>query len=168
MGLFRRGKIEDERIVSTRNKLYREAYILAMALCVISIVVKYCLYGANIEMVTTEIVVLLLPALYYGVRSVRLGIYADEVEVHDRSSKLPFSLKNIMIGGIFGVAIALFFGIRSAILYGNASNSLWYFFILFVASFMIYIPCFVGVLAVSHALAMRNSRKALDGTDSLE
>jgi hypothetical protein len=36
----------------------------------------------------TELIVILAGSIYFGVRSVMLGIYSDEVEVHDQTSKM--------------------------------------------------------------------------------
>ncbi|GED16222.1 DUF6773 family protein [Aneurinibacillus migulanus] len=152
----------DERIVHTRNMLYKEAYIIAMLLCFVSLVAKYIIYGPNIGVVATELIILMLSALYYGMRSVFLGLYSDEVEVHDRTSKLSMSKKNVIWGLGFGIAIAAFLGIRSAVVYGDGGvQSLWYFIIVLFASLMMYVPFFVGIMAIGHTLANKASKKAI-------
>lgn len=160
MSLFNlKKKTVDERIENTKNRIYKEIYIFIIAICFVSIGVKYYLYGTTTNQVTTELLVIFLPALYYGIRSVWLGIYMDEIEVHDRTSKLPLSTKNIIIGLVFGVAIAIFFGIRSSILYANSSNRLWYFIIVFLASIMIYCPFLIAFIAIGDSAARRASKK---------
>ncbi|WP_276914269.1 DUF6773 family protein [Aneurinibacillus aneurinilyticus] len=153
----------DERIVHTRNMLYKEAYIVAILLCSISVVTKCIIYGLNIGATITELSILFLTALYYGIRAVFLGLYSDEVEVHDRTSKLSMNKKNMIWGLGFGVVMATFFGIKSALMYGEGNaQSLWYFILVFFASLMIYIPFFVGILAILHALAYKASKKVID------
>lgn len=160
MNLFNfKKKTVDERIENTKNKIYKEVYIFIMAICFVSIGVKYYLYGTTTNQVTTELLVIFLSALYYGIRTVWLGIYMDEIEVHDRTSKLPLGTKNIIIALVVGVAIAIFFGIRSSILYGDSSNRLWYFIIVFLASIMIYCPFLIAVIGIRDNAARRVSKK---------
>ncbi|MNZ95751.1 hypothetical protein D3C78_1149180 [compost metagenome] len=109
----------------------------------------------------TELILLLVTSIYYTVRSVLLGLYSDEVEVHDRTSKLPMSTKNV-IGGIgLGVALALFFGIRNSLLYADSSQqALWYFILIFFVTIMLYIPVFVLFAVTTHSIANRVSKRA--------
>lgn len=156
MGLFKKTKKHvDERVVSTQNKIYKEAYIIAMLLCFVSIVVKSFIYGFSILLITAELLIMILPALYYGVKSVYLGLYADEVELQTRTSKFPMSVKKLILGLGVGVAIAIFLGVRSSMKYGNDSNYIWYFIIVFFVSLIIYIPCFAGFVALRHVLAKK-------------
>jgi len=60
------------------------------------------------------------------------------MEAHDRRSKISMSKINILIGIGTGIAIAIFFGIRSSILYGSDTNRLEYFTMVFFASLIIY------------------------------
>lgn len=161
MKLFVKGKaLKDERIVNTENKLYKEAYIVAMVICFASIIVKTYLYGFNTSTIGTELLILIVSGFYYSVRTVKLGLYSDEIEMHDRTSRIPMSLKNIIIGIVSGALIALFFGIRSAVLYGNDSNRIWYFIITFIASISIYVPFYTVIIVLSDAAARRASKKA--------
>jgi len=160
MNLFNlKKKPMDERVENTKNKLYKELYILIMIICFISIGVKDYLYGIDPKHVVTELLVIFLSVLYYGIRTVWLGIYVDEIEVHDRTSKLPLSTKNIIIGLVFGVIIAIFWGIRSSILYGNSGNRLWYFIIVFLASIMMYCPFLIAFIAIGDSAARKASKK---------
>ena len=160
MSLFNlKKKTVDERVENTKNKIYKEAYILIMIICFTSIGVKYYLYGNNTKQVITELLVIFLSSLYYVIRIVCLGIYMDEIEVHDRTSKLPLSTKNIIIGLVFGVGIAIFWGIRSSILYGNSGNRIWYFIIVFLASIMMYCPFLIAFIAISDSAARKASKK---------
>ena len=160
MSLFNlKKKTVDERIENTKNKIYKEVYIVIMVICVISIGVKYYLYGTTAKQLITELLVMFLSALYYGIRSVWLGIYIDEIEVHDRTSKLPLRTKNIIIGLVGGVAMAIFFGIRSSIVYGNSSNRLWYFITVFIVSIMMYCPFLVAITVIGDSAARKASKK---------
>ncbi|MGN7403579.1 DUF6773 family protein [Cytobacillus praedii] len=159
--LSKRQKIADERIINMQNKIYKEIYMIVMVLCLISVAMKYYLYGIDVKLVTTELVILFASGIYYTVRAASLGIFSDEVELHDRNSKVPMSSKNVYIGLGLGVFIGLFFGIRSAIIYGNGLfNSLVYFFIVFIASLMIYLPFFLVLFAGSFSVAAKASKKA--------
>ena len=159
MKLFKnQNKLVDERIVNTRNKIYKEAYILAIAISFISMIVKAYVYGN--KSVLSEFLIIVIPGIYFGIRTICLGIYSDEVEVHDRTSKMPMSSKNMMVGLVSAVVMAVTFGVRSSILYGNSSNRLWYFFIVFVATIMIYGPFFIAVMLIWNAMAKQVSKKA--------
>jgi ABC-type dipeptide/oligopeptide/nickel transport system permease subunit len=160
MNLFNlKKKTVDERIENTKNKIYKEAYIFIMGICFVSIAFKYYLYGTTTKHVTTELLVIFLSALYYVIRTVWLGIYTDEIEVHDRTSKLPLGTKNIIIGVVLGIVIAIFWGIRSSILYGNNGNRLWYFIIVFFASIMMYCPFLIAFIAIGDNAARKASKK---------
>jgi len=161
MDLFNfKKKTVDERIDNIKNKIYKESYSFIMAICVISMGVKYYVYGtSSIKPVITELLIIFLSSLYYGIRAVWLGIYLDEIEIKDRISKTSVGKKNLIIGLVAGIAIALFWGIRSSILYGNSSNRLWYFIVVFLASIMIYCPFFLVIIAVGDIAARKASKK---------
>jgi len=158
----------DERIVSTQNKLYKETYNLVIFICMVSCIVKYFMYGSGLKVIATEIIILLASGLYYGIRSIQLGLYSDEVEVHDQSNTtFTKGVKSIIWSGILGVAFATFFGIRSATVYAEGTvQSLWYFILVFAVSLMMYIPFWIVFLGGSHFIAnhlsRRNSHNDLD------
>jgi len=156
MGLFKKTKKHvDERVVSTQNKIYKEAYIIAMVLSFISAVVKSFIYGFSILLITAELVIMIVPALYYGVKSVYLGLYADEVELQTRISKFPMSGKKLILGLGVGIAISIFLGVRSSMIYGSDTNYIWYFIIVFFVVLILYIPCFAGLVALRQVLAKK-------------
>src|SRR5699024_2651267 len=75
---------EDEWVTQTKNKIYAEVYNLVIAICGISIVVKFLLnaYTADLHLRNdTEILILLIASLYYLHRSIRLGVFAAEEEM---------------------------------------------------------------------------------------
>lgn len=151
----------DERIQNTRNMIYKETFIIIVVLCHISIIVKLFYYGQNIDMIVTELVALTISSLYYGIRSIKLGLYSDQVEIHDRKSKFSMSNKNIFWGLGLGIVIAIFMGVRSSIIYSDGGiQSWWYFLIVFLACIMIYIPILVIFSTGSHHLSDWLSKKA--------
>ncbi|WP_251036162.1 DUF6773 family protein [Paenibacillus sp. ISL-20] len=160
MKWFKKNSVEDERIVNLKNKLYKEVYTLIMIICSISVIIKSFALSRT-EPVWLEMLIILGGSLYFGIRSVAMGIYSDEVEVHDQRSKIPFRMRTAIWGLIIGVALALYFGIRSAILFGNDSSAteIKYFFIVFFVSLIIYIPLFVIVNSVIHYGANKVSQK---------
>ncbi|KOP79654.1 DUF6773 family protein [Cytobacillus solani] len=161
--LSKRQKIADERMINMQNKIYKEIYTIVMILCLISIVTKYYLYGIDAKIVTTELIILFVSGIYYTVRAASIGIFSDEVELHDRNSKVPMSSKNVYIGLGLGVIIGLFFGIRSAIVYGSGLlNSIFYFVIVFFATLMIYLPLFLVLFAGGFSVAKKASIKATE------
>lgn len=157
---FKKNSVEDERIVNLKNKLYKEVYTLIMIICSISVIIKSFALPRT-EPVWLEMLIMLGGSLYFGIRSVALGIYSDEVEVHDQRSKISFSMRTAIWGLVIGVALALFFGIRSAVLFGNdnSATELKYFFSVFLVSLIIYIPLFVGVNWLIHYGANKVSQK---------
>ncbi|RCX20631.1 hypothetical protein DFP94_103363 [Fontibacillus phaseoli] len=164
MKWFGKNRLDDERILHLKNKIFREAFILIMVICNFSLLLKLLVFRSDLESVITELVIVTAASLYYSIRTVTLGIYSEQIEAHDSRSKVPYSRKNILSGLGTGMAISLFFGIRSAILYGDGqfSTQAWYFFIVFAVSLMIYLPFFIGILAVTHSLANKASKKVSD------
>lgn len=156
---WRRTK-SDERITNSLNKVYKEAYYVVMLICFISIAVKFYLYGYDIKFIVSEFLIIIIPGLFFQVRTVWLGLYSDEVEIHDRTSKIPMSAKSIVIGLGFGVGMALFFGIRSSILYAsNNSQQVWYFITVFFVSLIIYCPFFIAVTSIPNLVASKVSKR---------
>jgi hypothetical protein len=90
MKWFKKNGNQDERIVNLKNKVYKEAYILIMCICGISLMIKSFLNWETSSMLT-ELIVLLAGSIYSGVRSIMLGIYSDEVEVYDQTSKISYT-----------------------------------------------------------------------------
>lgn len=160
MKWFKRNSVEDERIVNLKNKLYKEVYTLIMVICSISVIIKSFMQLGT-EDVLLELLIILGGSLYVGIRSVALGIYSDEVEVHDQKSKISFSKLTAISGLAIGIVLALFFGIRSAVLFGNGNSAteVKYFFSVFIFSLIIYIPLFVLMNSAIHYGANKVSQK---------
>jgi hypothetical protein len=167
MNLFwKKKKLMDERIINTKNKIYKEAFIIVMAMCVISIAVKHYFYGYDFKQFATEVAIIAVSSLYFTIRSVLLGLYSDEVEMHDRNSKTPMSIKNIVIGVSSGVLLALFFGIRSSILYAQGIlQRVVYFVIVFITCLMIYCPFFITIVIIPYLIGNKASKKRNSSND---
>jgi hypothetical protein len=157
----KKNEIKDERVEALYNKIYREVYALVVIIAAVSILVKYFYYGLNLEYVIFELVLLISVSVYFLVRSVWMGLYSDMVELHDKNKKvsLPMNVKQIVIALIAGLGIALFFGMRSSLLYGGGGNRLNYFLLVFSASFLIYIPFLVLVTFLINHFANKKSKK---------
>ncbi|MEK5078488.1 DUF6773 family protein [Solibacillus sp. FSL W7-1436] len=153
-------KIVDERVYNMQNKIYREIYLLTMIILIVSIGVKIYRFGINMESIATEMVILIAASLYYGFRSSQLGVFADEVELHDANSKFSYSTKQLILGSGLGLAIALFMGINSAYQYADSSaQAIEYFFIVFIVSLIIYVPLYLLLLFAAYKSALNKSQK---------
>ncbi len=157
---FKKEKIVDERVANLRNEIYKEAFFVAITVCMVSILIKFYLYGVNAALVLTEFAIIIIAMFYTSVRTISAGIYSDEIEIHDRNSKIPMNAKNVLIGMATGIALALFFGIRSSILYGSDANRLWYFFLVFISAFIIYVPVLTVFIFAFNTIAQKLSAKA--------
>ncbi|WP_174615104.1 DUF6773 family protein [Virgibacillus ihumii] len=163
MGFFRKNNMKDERVTNLQNKIFREIYILVIALCIISGAIKIYLYGSGPDRLYTEMAIIFVTSIYYAFRSASLGIFSDEVEMHDRNSKMSMEKKMPIKGLLFGVAIALFFGTRSAILYGEKTGTpIFTFFLVMFVSLIIYVPFFILALVISHSVMKKRSDKAVE------
>ncbi|WP_241481489.1 DUF6773 family protein [Mesobacillus campisalis] len=159
MGFWNK-KHKDERVENIKNKIYKEIYILIMVLSFISIAVKFITIEMSLRVVLFEWIVILVSSLYYSVRTTFLGIYSDEVELHDQTSKVKMSKKNLMGGIALGVVLALIFATNSAVNYADSSQqAISYFLLVFFVSFIIYVPLFGGVNAIIHSAAKRKSEQ---------
>lgn len=159
MGFWNK-KVVDERVYNMQNKIYREIYLLTMMIVLVSIGVKFYRFGVSMESVTSEIVILIGVSLYYGFRSSQLGVFSDEVELHDANSKFSYSTKQLIIGIGMGLVIALFMGINSAYQYADSSSqAIEYFFLVFFVSLIIYVPFYLLLLFAAYKSALKKSQK---------
>ncbi|MDX6152740.1 DUF6773 family protein [Marinococcus sp. PL1-022] len=137
---------KDERVEQAKNQIYRELYIVVAVLCFLSIIIKQFVNVAVYSSITAEIAILLITSLYYMVRGWQLDIFSAEREMHDRRSRIPMTAKNFIYAGIGGVAISLYFGMRSAVLYAEGTGqTIYYFFLVAAGCLMIYIPLLIGL-----------------------
>ncbi|WP_246061707.1 DUF6773 family protein [Paenibacillus oralis] len=155
----KKGAVRDERIEQLKNRIYKEIYVLIAIICSVSVFLKTFVLDGQPSMLL-EVIILLAGGLYYGIRSIALGIYSDEVEVYEQSSKRSYGKRTLYTGLAIGLTLALLFGIRSAVLYGDESTYLKYFALVFLVSLGLYIPLFAGGLTLMHFMANKLSRRA--------
>jgi hypothetical protein len=165
MNLFKRPKKRvDERIENVRNQIYKEIYRIISVLCLGSFFLKVLLFDVGAKGVVLELLIILVSGIYYLARSIFLGVYWDEVELHDRSSKVPMSNKTIFTSVGLSLLIAIIMGINSAVNYADStSQGLWYFVLVLFVSIMIYLPIFLlllgGVYIVARKISMKNNEE---------
>lgn len=166
MSMFKRTKkMKDERIENISNKIYKEMSYLVMAICLISLFFKVDKHGlgtgAFVEESILELAILIIGGVYFLARSIFLGIYWDEVEMHDRSSKTPMSKKTIYRSVGLASFIAIVMGINSALSYADSSSQgVWYFVLVLCVSLIIYLPAllflFVGVYLLAQKISIKS------------
>ncbi|CAH0269620.1 hypothetical protein SRABI96_03654 [Peribacillus sp. Bi96] len=163
MNIFKRKKmITDERVENVRNKIYKEMYHVILAICLVSALFKLYKYGAGSGELYLELVIIVAGGLYYLARSIFLGVFWDEVEMHDRTSKTPMSRKTIFGTVALALIIAIFMGVNSAVSYADSSSQgIWYFVLVSFVSVMIYLPIlllfFGGIYLLAKKIGMKNS-----------
>ncbi|MGG4267797.1 DUF6773 family protein [Peribacillus simplex] len=165
MNVFKRTKkITDERVENVRNKIYKEMYHIILAICLVSALIKLYKYGAGSGELYLEFVILVAGGMYYLARSIFLGVFWDEVEMHDRTSKTPMSRKTILGSVTLALFIAIFMGVNSAVSYADGtSQGVWYFVSVSFVSVMIYLPIlllfFGGIYLLAKKIGMKNSEE---------
>jgi len=144
-----------------QNKVYKEIYLIIYLICIASIVIKFIKHGFIVENVLTECIILVAAGIYYSFRVSQLGIFSDEIEMHDTNSKYSYKAKTIFIGVIFGVIIATIMGINSAYNYADSTGeAIYYFFLVFFVTLCIYAPVFIIGMLASLSSLEKKSKKA--------
>ncbi|MBO0959920.1 hypothetical protein J1P26_09295 [Neobacillus sp. MM2021_6] len=169
MNIFKRaGKVTDERIENIRNKIFKEMYYLIMVICFISIGIKVFKYGVDTKLMVLELVILFFGGVYYLIRSIFLGVYWDEVEMHDRTSKTTMGSKTIFSSIGLALVMAIMIGVKSAVSYADGrAQGIWYFAMVSFASIVIYVPIFLLLFGGIHLLAKKISLKKQDDDNEL-
>src|SRR5699024_2484206 len=168
MGLFKKSKHahEDEWVTQTKNKIYAEVYKLVIAICGISIVVKFLLHAYTVDLHLrndTEILILLVASLHYLHHSIRLGVFAAEEEMKERKGKMSSQKKSVFWSIGAGLAIAIFMGLNSAVNFGEGTGqSVYYFFLVSIGSLLIYLPVMLIIFVAGRAMAKRKSDRVVD------
>ncbi|MDV2884750.1 DUF6773 family protein [Alkalihalophilus pseudofirmus] len=151
-------KPADERVTTIQNKIYREIYYLVMLITLASVVFKFITIGTSLNVVLTEVLILLGASTYYLIRSTSLGIYSEEVEIHDTNSKITRNKKNFYWGLAIGLALALSFATNSAVNYAEGTQqAIHYFVLVFFVSLFIYAPFFIMFTVITHNAAKKRS-----------
>lgn len=152
-------KYRDERVEAAKSQIFREMYYWMMGVAFASIVAKSVLYPDDWKRGAFEMFLMIASSLYYILRSVQKGLYSDEVEMHDRKNRRSVSQKNMWLGLGSGLAIALYFGFRSAIVYGGEGTTIKYFFSSFFFSILFYIPIFLVLVLLGDLMAQKGSKR---------
>lgn len=146
----------DERLENSRNKIYKEIYLIISVICAVSLVIKTYILETGVEGIVLELLILLVSGVYFLARSIFMGLYWDEVELHDRKSKVPMSRKGLYMSGGFALVIAIFMGINSAVSYADSgTQGLWYFVLVSFVSIMIYLPILLILSGGVYVLAKK-------------
>jgi hypothetical protein len=160
MGFGFKKKQKDERVTNLQNKIYREMYILVVIICALSVIYKQFFVEGGTQHLWTEIIIFLVSSVYYLVRSTMFGIFSDEVEMHDRTSKLSFNNRNFLISLFLGVGFSLLLAIRNSLKYGEGTQETFYFFLsILLGCLMIYIPVLFCIMVLPYAVAKYKSDK---------
>ena len=75
--------------------------------------------SALMEEAILELVILIVGGVYFLARSIFLGVFWDELEIHDRTSKTPMSKQTIFRSVGLALLIAIIMGINSAVSYAD-------------------------------------------------
>lgn len=146
-------------------------YYFIIFTCLISIVIKFITMGVSYQNVLTEELILIISSTYYYFRAANLGIFTDEVEIHDSTSKFKLTSKYIIIGVAIGMVIAIITGVNSAFNYADSTpQAIYYFFMVFFVSLFMYSLFIAGILILFYGLAKKKSdrviQKMLEDEDS--
>lgn len=159
MGWFSPKRNSDERIENVRNQIYKELWYIIFLICLGSVAFKVYKYGVGSNEIWLESLILLVGAIYSIIRSIQLGVFKDEVEMHDRHSKISMRKKNFIYSLVLSLIMALMMGVNSALSYASdGQEELEFFLISFFASIVIYLPLFLVLFVVLFEWAMKIKR----------
>ncbi|MEY9974847.1 putative membrane protein [Lysinibacillus sp. RC46] len=160
--MFWKSKHVDERIKNQQNKIYKEIFFFVIVICLISILIKFITQGVTSQNVVTERLIILFSVVYYCGRAAYLGIFTEEVEIHDSASKFKLSTKLIIFGVAIGMVIAIIMGVNSAFNYAEStSQAIYFFFMVFFVSLFMYSLFIAGILFLFYVLAKKKSDRVI-------
>lgn len=141
---MRNKKVKDERIIQVQNKILGEAYFVTVLLLFISILVKAYVMKCDYTNYITELIIIILSAIYIAVRSMVCGN-----NLMDTSKRN----KTLCVLGAFGASIVItaINGVRNYTNYGEHYSGLldWHFLatlaVTFISSFVLIS---IGILFV--------------------
>ena len=133
---MRNKKVKDERIIQVQNKILGEAYFVTVLLLFISILVKAYVMKCDYTNYITELIIIILSAIYIAVRSMMCGN-----NLMDTSKRN----KTLCVLGAFGASIVItaINGVRNYTNYGEHYSGLldWHFLatlaVTFISSFVL-------------------------------
>lgn len=158
--MFVSKRILDERIINMQNKIYREIYIIITIVCFASIGIKLFAIGREFNLIITEFIILILSGIYYQYRSVKTGMFSEEVEISNANSKFKYNTLTIITSVLLGVLLGFVFGLNSALNYADSTaQAIYYFILVFFTSLMIYIPIMLLLFSVPQIISKRQSDK---------
>ena len=137
-------KIKDERIIQVQNKILGEAYFVTVLLLFISILVKAYVMKCDYTNYITELIIIILSAIYIAVRSMMCGNNLMDTSKGN---------KTLCVLGAFGASIVItaINGVRNYTNYGEHYSGLldWHFLaalaVTFISSFVLIS---IGILFV--------------------
>jgi len=160
--MFWKSKHVDERIKNQQNKIYKEIFFFVIVICLISILIKFSTQGVTLQNVVTERLIILFSVVYYCGRAAYLGIFTEEVEIHDSTSKFKLSTKLIIFGVAIGMVIATIMGVNSAFNYAESTQqAIYFFFMVFFVSLFMYSLFIAGILFLFYVLAKKKSDRVI-------
>lgn len=141
---MRNKKVKDERIIQVQNKILGEAYFVTVLLLFISILGKAYVMKCDYTNYITELIIIILSAIYIAVRSMMCGN-----NLMDTSKRN----KTLCVLGAFGASIVItaINGVRNYTNYGEHYSGLldWHFLatlaVTFISSFVLIS---IGILFV--------------------
>lgn len=161
--MFKRQVIKDERIFNAQNVIYRELYSIIMVICIGSMVVKLILGMDGFKNIFAEMTILFVGAIYYLIRSSRMGIYSEEFELRYAGSKWKSEKHtglSMIIVTVVGIVLGVIFGLNSALNYADSTTEAVKFFILvFIVTIMMYTPVMFFMVYVPHMVAKKKSER---------
>lgn len=141
---MRNKKVKDERIIQVHNKILGEAYFVTVLLLFISILVKAYVMKCDYTNYITELIIIILSAIYIAVRSMMCGNNLMDTSKGN---------KTLCVLGAFGASIVItaINGVRNYTNYGEHYSGLldWHFLatlaVTFISSFVLIS---IGILFV--------------------
>ena len=129
-------KVKDERIIQVQNKILGEAYFVTVLLLFISILVKAYVMKCDYTNYITELIIIILSAIYISVRSMMCGNNLMDTSKGN---------KTLCVLGAFGASIVItaINGVRNYTNYGEHYSGLldWHFLaalaVTFISSFVL-------------------------------
>lgn len=110
--------IKDERVTQLKDKIQSEAYLVVTAGLFVSMLVKQVAFDQPLSAFSTELIVMLIGAVYASARGSMLG--------YSSTSTSRFGKKSLVIGAIATSAfVAILSGVHNYLAYGDKYTSIF-------------------------------------------